>query len=139
MSVDESSSDNNSLHDDGTETAEIAEVEVEIDDQQLFGHNSFDADCQSFDFVDLVGHTGRIYALELSSDGSLLASGGQDEIVRLWPISKAENGRTDPRNLIIPIQMETRSCILSLAFSPDNNRLFSGGSGKKFLIHDVQT
>ena len=58
----------------------------------------------SFYCIDLLGHTGEVKAVEFSGDGTLLASGGSDSIVRLWPIRQdAEIGRTP----IAPIQMET--------------------------------
>jgi transcription initiation factor TFIID subunit 5 len=35
------------------------------------------------------GHTDTIYSLEFSKDGSLLASGGADDSVRLWDVKTA--------------------------------------------------
>ena len=86
----------------------------------------------SFHYKDLIGHKGGIIAVEFSDDGALLASGGRDNIVRLWPISQ---------NPVASIKMETRhsSFVYSLAFDPDNRRLFSGGLDGKIFIHDVQT
>ena len=86
----------------------------------------------SFHCKDLLGHSRYVETVEFSDDGTLLASGGLDKIVRLWPISnKAE----------APIEMETShdSVVYSLAFASDNRRLFSGGSDSKILIHDVET
>jgi len=92
----------------------------------------------SFHCKDLLGHNGGIAALEFSEDGTLLASGGKDKIVRLWPISKeTENGN----NLVItPIEMETlhESFISCLAISSDNRRLFSG-CNEKLIVLDIET
>ena len=76
-------------------------------------------------------------AIEFSDDGTLLASGGEDQIVRLWPLSKAVE---DGRNVsIVPIEMEDihESRVCCLALSSDNERLFSGDSLGQVLIHDV--
>ena len=40
---------------------------------------------------DFVGHTGDIWAVAVSSDGRLLASGSADQTVRLWDIETREN------------------------------------------------
>ena len=94
----------------------------------------------SFHCKDLLGHSRYVETVEFSDDGTLLASGGLDKIVRLWPISnKAEVERGHIP--IAPIEMETRhdSVVYSLAFAPDNRRIFSDGSDSKILIHDVET
>lgn len=36
------------------------------------------------DTPQLGGHVGKILALALSSDGTLLASGGEDKVIRVW-------------------------------------------------------
>jgi WD40 repeat protein len=44
----------------------------------------------------LAGHAGRIQSLAFSSDGKLLASGGDDRSVRIWDLaSRSETGRLD--------------------------------------------
>jgi WD repeat-containing protein 22 len=80
-------------------------------------------------------HYGQIEAIEFSNDGTMLASGGYDTILRLWPVSQALDKE------IVPFQMEKRhnSIVLCLAIASDNSRLFSGGQDMKILIHDVQT
>ena len=96
----------------------------------------------SFHCKNLLGHSEYVKTVEFSNDGTLLASGGYDKIVRLWPISEARR-----QNEAIPIasmEMKSRhnsmhSSVFSLAFSPDNRRLFSGGLDGNIFIHDVQT
>lgn len=81
----------------------------------------------------LLGHTKFIETVEFSEDGTLLISGGQDEIVRLWSLNGEGGGKS--------IEMETKQegYVLSLAFSSDNNRIFSGGRFSKVFVHDTQT
>ena len=80
------------------------------------------------------GHTATVYALECSTDGTLMISGGRDRTVRLWSLNQGRGGWN-------PTEMETKhdEPIRCLAFSPDNNRIFSGGLGKKAFIDDAQT
>ena len=108
-------------------------------------HSSFSANCfaavhrketngdESFHCKDLVGHIGHTKAIEFSKDGTLLASGGTDKIVRLWPIGNSAT--------IAPTEMKTKheSAISSLAIYSENNRLFSGAADGKIFIHDIQT
>jgi len=80
-------------------------------------------------------------SVEFSNDGTLLAAGGRDSIVRLWPIRNEAEVESGPTTA--PIEMD--GCrqefgdVHCLAFAPDNRRLFSGGFGQKISIHHVET
>ena len=86
----------------------------------------------------LTGHTGGVGGIEFSEDGTLLASGGYDKIVRLWSIGKTTGNE---QRIIDMIEMKTKhkSDVLCLAISPDNGRLFSGGKDGKVFIHDISS
>ena len=90
----------------------------------------------------LGSHTGSIYSIEFSSDGSLLASGGSDKMVRLWStenvLSEAE-GNTSPSEQITSFENRHANTIMCMAFSPNNSRLITGAWDGKILIHDVTT
>ena len=87
---------------------------------------------QKFQCRDLTGHEGSVIAVDFSADGTLLASGGVDKIVRLWPISKSiEN--------VIQMKTKHKSTIYCLAISSDNRRIISGETDGKVIIHDVTT
>ena len=89
---------------------------------------------QLFRFQELIGHTGSLGSMEFSDDGTLLISGGGDKTVRLWSINQ---GRDEWNST----EVETKhdGFVRCLAFSLDNQRIFSGGLNKKILIHDTQT
>lgn len=79
----------------------------------------------------LVGHTGDVGALAFNPDGTLLATGAQDDtFVRIWETAtgrevQALEGHTD--------------WIRSLAFSPDGTLLASGAADRTIRLWDTQT
>ncbi|MCY3743657.1 MAG: trypsin-like peptidase domain-containing protein [Candidatus Poribacteria bacterium] len=78
----------------------------------------------------LTGHTGTVFSVSLSPDGSTLASGAQDSTIRLWDVSTGRHlqtltGHTDFVN--------------SVSFSPDGNTIASGGRDKIIRLWDPHT
>jgi WD40 repeat protein len=65
----------------------------------------------------LSGHDGEVLCAAWSRDGRLIASGGQDNAVRLWDAATGKQSRT---------LSVTSSVVNSLAISPDGKRLASG-------------
>jgi WD40 repeat protein len=66
----------------------------------------------------LAGHTSSPFALAVSPDGKLLASGGQDRTVRIWDLAAAKELH----------QFTTETTVMSVAFSPDSKAVAAGGS-----------
>ena len=72
-----------------------------------------------------------LFKMQLSPDGTLLATTGLDKHIKLWDVQTGELFQTLPQEHNDPIH--------SLAFSSDNQTLASGSSDKTVKLWDVQT
>src|ERR1700730_5051339 len=73
------------------------------------------------------GHIDKINSVSFSPDGKLLASGGDDQKVKLWEVSTGNELRS----------FSTRDEINSVAFSPDGNLLAAGGELQAATVWDL--
>ncbi len=71
-----------------------------------------------------------IHAVALSHKGTLFAFAGEDEVIRIW-------GQPSPE-APIEIQGHTR-LVTSLAFTPDDGKIYSSGGDSWFRIWDPRT
>ena len=81
------------------------------------------------DIGTLEGHTGEVFSLAFSRDGTILASGAYDGSIKLWDVAT--------RNDIGTLEEHTKG-VLSLAFSPpDGMTLASGSYDNTLKLWDV--
>ncbi|EIN03613.1 WD40 repeat-like protein [Punctularia strigosozonata HHB-11173 SS5] len=77
------------------------------------------------------GHTGHVYSVSFSPDGSQFASGSRDITIRIW---NADTGKEVGE----PLRGHT-SGVNSVSFSPDGKRLASGSMDRTVRLWDVET
>jgi WD40 repeat protein len=76
-------------------------------------------------------HWGRLKCMALSPDGRTLASGGTDQVIRLWDVTR--EGPV-PRDRVL---VGHRDNVESLAFSPDGKTLASASEDTTIRLWDV--
>jgi WD40 repeat protein/GTPase SAR1 family protein len=78
----------------------------------------------------LMGHQGRIEALEWSPDGRMLASASRDKIIHLW----------EPRSGKIGLTLKGhQDAVMDLAWSPNGQILASASADKTVCLWDTQS
>jgi serine/threonine-protein kinase len=78
----------------------------------------------------LSGHTDTVWAVAVSPDGQILASGSYDKTIRLWDIQTGKLQRTLTGHT---------DAVRAIAFSPDGQMLASGSGDKTIKIWHTQT
>ncbi|MGB8963906.1 MAG: helix-turn-helix domain-containing protein, partial [Pseudonocardiaceae bacterium] len=80
----------------------------------------------------LIGHTDAVYAVTAGPDGHTLASGSDDQTVRLWNVTDPAH----PTPLGPPLTGHT-GFVRSVAFSPDGHTLASGSADRTVRLWNV--
>ena len=91
---------------------------------------AIDASVQTTPLKTLVGHQSSVNSVAFSPDGSLLASGSDDNTVKLWVISTGQELRSLTGH-IWPV--------FAVSFSPDGRLLASGSNDADVKLWDIST
>ncbi|XP_060805349.1 DDB1- and CUL4-associated factor 5 [Amyelois transitella] len=84
---------------------------------------------------DLVCHFGCVNAIEFSSNGELLVSGGDDRRVMLWQFGQAMLNCSKPE----PMKALHQSNIFCLGITSDSQKIYSGGNDDIVIVHDLES
>ncbi|CAF4883482.1 unnamed protein product [Rotaria sp. Silwood1] len=81
-------------------------------------------------------HSGCVNALDFSSDGIFLASGGDDKRVVIW--NMAETLFNESNRSPTLLKATHLSNIFSIKFDNQNRRIISAGNDEQILVHDIE-
>ena len=94
----------------------------------LFSSSGFAQDYVHY--VTLIGHTGDVYSVSFSPNGTTLASGGSDQTIRLWNAVSGEHEKT--------LSGHTWT-VWSVSFSPDGRTLASASHDQTIQLWDTRS
>ena len=96
-----------------------------------YGHLLCRSVRRSFDeLLTLKGHSGRVHSIAFSPDGKCLASGSQDQTIKLWDTATGTE--------LLTLKGHS-SGVVSVAFSPDGKLLASGSVDKTVKLWNTAT
>jgi WD40 repeat protein len=85
----------------------------------------------------LTGNPSRVLSIAYSRDGKLLASGGTDNVIRLWDVAARKELRQFQGHKPLKDAFYGMEGIYGLAFTPDGRRLISRATDETVRLWDV--
>jgi WD40 repeat protein len=73
-------------------------------------------------------HTKQILSLDISTDSTILVSGGKDSTIVVWDL---------PHGRLVKKLKYHQGIVISAKISPDNRLIASGGSDKNVFVYDI--
>jgi WD40 repeat protein len=110
-------------------------------DKSLFLHDSLVIEnATGSERVTIRDHEGPIRAVAASFDNSLIATGASDGRIRLWDSTSGEQvAILQGRPETLRLQRSYSAEVYSVEFSPDDQRLLSGGDDARVTLWDLET
>lgn len=113
------------------------EIDIRSDES---GHWWRTEDLKDFDPPEcLVGHTGTIWGLDFSQDGTRLVSGSNDGSVRIWNVAEGTTTLTIAGAHKPSPAAPSIGGVLSVCFRPDGKRIATAGDDGTAKIWDAQS
>lgn len=82
-------------------------------------------------------HPNLVNAVAFDKTGTLLATGGQDGILRIWDVSKKDNPAPKAINAHVPAQPLPPRAIYAVVWTPDAKQVITGSDDKSIKIWDA--
>lgn len=79
----------------------------------------------------LIGHSGAVWDVDFSPDGSHVVTAGQDRTAIVWSVDQAKN------DWPLPAFRGHAGPVYACAFSPDGRRVVSAGADRRVLLWDI--
>lgn len=82
-------------------------------------------------------HPNLVNAVAFDKTGTLLATGGQDGVLRIWDLTKKDNPQPKAINAHVPPQPAQPRAIYSVVWTPDAKQIITGSDDKSIKIWDA--
>jgi RNA polymerase sigma factor (sigma-70 family) len=91
------------------------------------------------EYATLKGHNARLKSVTFSPDGKMLASASMDQTIKLWDVATGTERATLKGHTGWKGIPDTTGWVNSVAFSPNGERVASGGVDETIKVWDVAT
>lgn len=82
-------------------------------------------------------HPNLVNAVAFDKTGTLLATGGQDGVLRIWDLAKKDNPQPKAINAHVPPQPAQPRAIYAVVWTPDAKQVITGSDDKSIKVWDA--